>query len=161
MRLVIKLVLYYQSVCFHQSIYSRGDNRCLLLLFSFPKTADASAIFVNSFGLSIIVQKSSGRHSRAWEVPCLNRNEEWAMCLLLLSPTSCHKPISISGLSQYGKPQTSDSFQWRHSKDLKETEDWCTFSMAVSQYSKIHLPRTKNDSQFDPLMIFASSAKQC
>lgn len=72
MRLVIKLVLYYQSVCFHQSIYSRGDNRCLLLLFSFPKTVDASAIFVNSFGLSIIVQKSSGRHSRAMRNgPCV------------------------------------------------------------------------------------------
>lgn len=104
MRLVIQLVLYYQSVCSHQSIYSRGGNRCLLFLFSFPKTADASAVFVNSFGLSIIVQKSSGRHSRAWEVPCLNKNEEWAMCLLLLSPTSHLSLLSQTYLHQWLKP---------------------------------------------------------
>lgn len=105
-RLVIKLVLYYQSVCFYQSICSKGDGRCHALLFGFPKIPDVSAIFVSSFGLSIIVQKSSDRHSRGWEAPFHTKNEEQAM-YLLLSPISIlasyHKPISIGGLSQCGK----------------------------------------------------------
>lgn len=59
------------------------------------------------------------------------RNEAWAMCLLLLSlllQTYLHQWLILVW-------QTMNRFQWRHRKELKETKDWCTFSMAVSKFT--------------------------
>lgn len=92
-----------------------------MLLFGFPKIPDVSAIFSISFGLSMIAQKSSNRHSRGQEVPFHTRNKEWATWLLFFSPTSPLSLLSQPYFHWWLKPvwQTINkqrNFQWRNRK---------------------------------------------